>query len=76
VEITDGEVITNDALYLSLMTNTISPTFVQGGIKSNVHPPSAEVNLNCGLGPARMNSNTVLVHTHPIPLQWTASATF
>ena len=51
VDIADGEVITNDALYLSLMTNTISPTFIQGGIKSNVHPPSAEVNLNCRLLP-------------------------
>lgn len=51
VNFVNGEIETSDPLYLALLSNTISPTFVAGGIKSNVHPPYAEVNLNCRLLP-------------------------
>jgi len=53
VELKNGSIYTTEPLYLSMMTNTISPTLIQGGIKSNVHPPSAEVNLNCRLLPGQ-----------------------
>jgi acetylornithine deacetylase/succinyl-diaminopimelate desuccinylase-like protein len=51
VEYTNDNIKTNVPLYLSLVTNTISPTEIEGGIKSNVHPPYAEANLNCRLLP-------------------------
>lgn len=53
VKLMDGEVETSDPLYLALITNTISPTFIEGGLKSNVHPPRVEVNLNCRLLPGQ-----------------------
>lgn len=53
VKLTDGSVETNDPLYLALLTNTISPTLLEAGIKSNVHPPYATVNLNCRLLPSQ-----------------------
>lgn len=53
VKFNEGEVKTNDPLYRSLLTNTISPTLIQGGMKSNVHPPFVEVNLNCRLLPGQ-----------------------
>ncbi len=47
-----GESIeTKDPLYLSITANTISPTLIEGGFKTNVHPASATVNLNCRLQP-------------------------
>ena len=46
-------IITNDALYLALLTNTISPTMLSAGFKTNVIPASAEVNLNCRLLPGQ-----------------------
>lgn len=47
-----GESIeTKNPLYLSMTTNTISPTLIEGGFKTNVHPASATVNLNCRLQP-------------------------
>ncbi|MFH1861621.1 MAG: M20/M25/M40 family metallo-hydrolase [bacterium] len=46
-----GNIWTSDPLYLSLLTNTISPTLLEGGIKSNVLPEYAAVNLNCRLLP-------------------------
>lgn len=49
----DGQVQTTDPLYQALLSNTISPTLVSGGIKSNVHPPVVEVNLNCRLLPTQ-----------------------
>jgi len=49
----DGQVATRDPLYLALLTNTISPTIISGGVKSNVLPATAEVNLNCRLLPGQ-----------------------
>jgi acetylornithine deacetylase/succinyl-diaminopimelate desuccinylase-like protein len=46
-------IITNDALYLALLTNTISPTMLSAGIKTNVIPAGAEANLNCRLLPGQ-----------------------
>lgn len=51
VELVNGRVETSDPLYLALLTNTVSPTLIQGGMKSNVHPAFVEVNLNCRLLP-------------------------
>jgi acetylornithine deacetylase/succinyl-diaminopimelate desuccinylase-like protein len=53
VQLVNGEVVTEDPLYLAMMTNTISPTFIEGGVKSNVHPPVVTVNLNCRLLPGQ-----------------------
>ncbi len=49
----DGKVLTEDPLYLALMSNTVSPTFIEGGVKTNVHPPKVTVNLNCRLLPSQ-----------------------
>ncbi|MBU0520092.1 M20/M25/M40 family metallo-hydrolase [bacterium] len=50
---TDNQVLTTDPLYLAILSNTIAPTIISGGIKSNVHPPSVELNLNCRLLPSQ-----------------------
>jgi acetylornithine deacetylase/succinyl-diaminopimelate desuccinylase-like protein len=50
---------TKDPLYLSMTTNTISPTLIEGGFKTNVHPASATVNLNCRLQPDQDLDNFV-----------------
>ncbi|MCX6640941.1 MAG: M20/M25/M40 family metallo-hydrolase [bacterium] len=52
VRISRGEIVTENQLFLSMLTNTISPTLLSGGVKTNVLPPVAEVNLNCRLLPS------------------------
>ncbi len=59
VEFADGKVDTDDPLFLAMFTNTISPTMIHGGIKSNVHPPYVQVNLNCRLLPEQEVGNFV-----------------
>jgi len=49
----EGRIVTNESLYKALLTNTISPTIISGGVKSNVIPATAEVNLNCRLLPGQ-----------------------
>lgn len=51
VEMIDGLPRTAHPIYLALLTNTISPTLIEGGVKTNVHPQEAVVNLNCRLLP-------------------------
>ena len=51
--IEEGRVVTNESLYKALLTNTVSPTMIGGGVKSNVVPATAEVNLNCRLLPGQ-----------------------
>ncbi|TKJ41286.1 hypothetical protein CEE37_06360 [candidate division LCP-89 bacterium B3_LCP] len=53
VRLVDGVLKTENPLYLALMTNTISPTLIQGGVKTNVHPPEVTINLNCRLLPGQ-----------------------
>lgn len=47
----NGRVVTDDRSYQALLSNTISPTLLESGYKTNVIPPSATVNLNCRLLP-------------------------
>lgn len=49
----NGRVQTEDRSYKALLANTLSPTLLESGFKSNVIPPSATVNLNCRLLPAQ-----------------------
>jgi acetylornithine deacetylase/succinyl-diaminopimelate desuccinylase-like protein len=53
IERLDDRIVTDNPLYLALLTNTISPTIVQGGVKTNVIPAEAEANLNCRLLPGQ-----------------------
>ncbi len=47
----NGQVITDNPVYLAFLNNSLSPTMLEGGLKSNVIPPSAAVVLNCRLLP-------------------------
>ncbi len=53
IEMIGGVPKTDHPLYLALLTNTISPTLIEGGVKTNVHPHNAEANLNCRLLPGQ-----------------------
>ncbi len=73
----DGQVKTDDRSYLAILSNTISPTLLEAGYKTNVIPPSATVNLNCRLLPeqdadAFVDSLTTWVGEGPYEFNYTA----
>jgi len=46
-----GETLAGDLMFNAMLRNTVSPTIVKGGFRSNVIPGSAEATLNCRLLP-------------------------
>jgi len=46
-----GAVVSHDLMYNAMLRNTVSPTVLKGGFRSNVIPETAEVTLNVRLLP-------------------------
>ncbi len=46
-----ARVVGSDLLFAAMLRNTVSPTMIDGGFRSNVIPATAEATLNCRLLP-------------------------